>query len=283
MAANVGGRKGPLVFFHTWFTEEDDVPALADAFGPDQPIYAVRPPVQADGGLPTRTGQWVEYHYERLMALAVGEPYLLAGFSFGGVVALEIARRLEREGHEVGYVGLIDTTRPRLEPQQLRKFVRYHAAELADMQREERRDYFHWALSKLKQEYRMRYRKTLVRLHLRRRAPRSLADRKNFSRATRAIHRAYLNYEAMRYDHPVALFYTHDSYVRTHNDPTLRWARFLRGGLDVYALDGKHFEIFGEQHRYANVAKIAMSIEQATARRALDRAPAPLTSLSATD
>ena len=36
-------------------------------------------------------------------------PYHLCGYSFGGVVAFEIARQLSESGYEVGFVGLIDT------------------------------------------------------------------------------------------------------------------------------------------------------------------------------
>ena len=36
-------------------------------------------------------------------------PYYLCGYSFGGLVAVEIARRLAESGNEVGLVGLFDT------------------------------------------------------------------------------------------------------------------------------------------------------------------------------
>jgi thioesterase domain-containing protein len=36
-------------------------------------------------------------------------PYCLCGYSFGGLVAFEIARRLSESGNEVGFVGLFDT------------------------------------------------------------------------------------------------------------------------------------------------------------------------------
>jgi amino acid adenylation domain-containing protein len=38
-------------------------------------------------------------------------PYQLCGYSFGGLVAFEIARRLSESGDEVGFVGLLDTLR----------------------------------------------------------------------------------------------------------------------------------------------------------------------------
>ena len=36
-------------------------------------------------------------------------PYCLCGYSFGGLVAFEIARQLSESGNEVGFVGLFDT------------------------------------------------------------------------------------------------------------------------------------------------------------------------------
>src|SRR5712691_11672737 len=37
-------------------------------------------------------------------------PYYLCGYSSGGLVAFEIARRLSESGDEIGLVGLFDTT-----------------------------------------------------------------------------------------------------------------------------------------------------------------------------
>jgi thioesterase domain-containing protein len=36
-------------------------------------------------------------------------PYHIAGYSFGGILAFEMAQQLRRAGHEVGLLGLIDT------------------------------------------------------------------------------------------------------------------------------------------------------------------------------
>jgi thioesterase domain-containing protein len=38
-----------------------------------------------------------------------GDPCLLAGYSFGGFVAMEVARRLVEQGRRVPFLGLIDT------------------------------------------------------------------------------------------------------------------------------------------------------------------------------
>ena len=47
-------------------------------------------------------------HLEQLLALQPAGPYLLAGWSFGGVLAFELARQLEARGEPVEFLGLLD-------------------------------------------------------------------------------------------------------------------------------------------------------------------------------
>jgi non-ribosomal peptide synthetase component F/thioesterase domain-containing protein len=49
-------------------------------------------------------------YLKEIKALQAHGPYYLCGYSFGGLVAFEIARRLTESGDEVGLVGLFDTT-----------------------------------------------------------------------------------------------------------------------------------------------------------------------------
>jgi thioesterase domain-containing protein len=53
-------------------------------------------------------------------------PYLIAGYSLGGLIAYALAGRLEDLGHEVRFLGLIDTTSPA-------ERLRRQADELADL------------------------------------------------------------------------------------------------------------------------------------------------------
>lgn len=47
-------------------------------------------------------------HVEQIRLVQPEGPYLLAGWSFGGVLAYEVAAQLTAAGHEVGYLGLLD-------------------------------------------------------------------------------------------------------------------------------------------------------------------------------
>ncbi|SNX88100.1 related to polyketide synthase [Melanopsichium pennsylvanicum] len=54
----------------------------------------------------------VDRYVEMLHEVQPRGPYMLAGWSIGGVFALEVARRLLSVGHEVNYLGLIDSPNP---------------------------------------------------------------------------------------------------------------------------------------------------------------------------
>jgi thioesterase domain-containing protein/acyl carrier protein len=56
-----------------------------------------------------RTESLAAYFMPHLRALQPHGPYLLAGYSVGGLVAYEVAQRLRAQGEDVALVGLIDT------------------------------------------------------------------------------------------------------------------------------------------------------------------------------
>lgn len=57
-------------------------------------------------------GELVDQYVEMLCRAQPQGPYRLGGWSIGGVVVLEVCRRLLSLGHEVAFVGLIDTPSP---------------------------------------------------------------------------------------------------------------------------------------------------------------------------
>ncbi len=50
---------------------------------------------------------------EAIRTVQAKGPYLLGGWSFGGIVAVEMAQQLRQQGEEVAFLGLIDTGAPR--------------------------------------------------------------------------------------------------------------------------------------------------------------------------
>ena len=86
--ANLMPRKGP------WFAIE------ADALGSSRPI------VEAS------VEETAASYVRELLAVHPGGPFRLAGYSFGGVVAHEMACQLAAAGHRVDFLGLFDTQNP---------------------------------------------------------------------------------------------------------------------------------------------------------------------------
>jgi thioesterase domain-containing protein len=85
---------------------------LARSMGPEQTFYGVQA-AGLEGGMPVDDLTAIAAAYASAVEAAEPEgPYLLGGWSFGGLVAFEMARQLRARGREVGLVALLDTWSP---------------------------------------------------------------------------------------------------------------------------------------------------------------------------
>ena len=75
---------------------------------PGRPLYGL----EADGDPTAGLADLAARYAEAIVRLQPRGPYLLGGWSFGGLVAWETARRLEELGGEVGLVALLDSRPP---------------------------------------------------------------------------------------------------------------------------------------------------------------------------
>lgn len=117
LAWNLGGSRPPLVLIRTWAEEIPRHQRLARALGPEQPIYSMgHPSGSRDEDYPEDTDQWADFCFARHEKLGLEDPARIGGWSFGGVVALEVARRLASRGREVALVTLLDTRIPKRKP-----------------------------------------------------------------------------------------------------------------------------------------------------------------------
>jgi thioesterase domain-containing protein len=73
------------------------------------PIYGVE---LKDPGPAPSVENLAEYHLRTIRTIQPHGPYRLAGYSFGGLAAYEIAYQLLGEKEEVSFLGLIDTYTP---------------------------------------------------------------------------------------------------------------------------------------------------------------------------
>jgi amino acid adenylation domain-containing protein len=108
-----GGAKPPLFCVHCGKGSVFHYYDLARLLDPDQPVYGLQPRGMASAEpFDRRVEDMAARYLHEILACQRSGPYFLCGYSFGGIVAFELAQQLLRRGHEVAFVGLLDTTLP---------------------------------------------------------------------------------------------------------------------------------------------------------------------------
>ncbi len=83
---------------------------LARCLGPDQPFYGLQTPLSRE---PYDNLEDMAAHYvAAIQTVQPQGPYLLGGWSLGGVVAFEMALQLRKRGQEVALLAIIDSDAP---------------------------------------------------------------------------------------------------------------------------------------------------------------------------
>jgi amino acid adenylation domain-containing protein len=86
---------------------------LAQRFGRERPVYGLQARGFLGEQVPREDLAAMAHDYvEAVRAVQPSGPYLLGGWSMGGLVALEMARRLKELGQQVALVALIDSPAP---------------------------------------------------------------------------------------------------------------------------------------------------------------------------
>jgi thioesterase domain-containing protein len=214
---------------------------LAKCLDEDQPVYGI----QAQALLPDepavlRMEQMAAKYVADMCAVRPEGPYHLLGFSYGGLVAYEIAQQLKAAGHEVGLVGMLDTRQPEwmrgvgIQGAWYRKLLwRLQLVYLRTYRRKGRLRYIGRKIGE-----RMR------RMHYKFAATQGRGAVESAVRNVREINYvAGTSYKVSPYPGKVTLF-------RAELDPSeeplpvdLDWGKFAMGGLEIKHLPGDHGRI----------------------------------------
>jgi thioesterase domain-containing protein/acyl carrier protein len=86
---------------------------ISDRLGAEQPFYGLQAQ-GVDGRLPPLTSveAMAAQYVDAIRSVHPHGPYQLAGYSAGGVIALEMAQRLKQDGSDVTLLAMIDTLSP---------------------------------------------------------------------------------------------------------------------------------------------------------------------------
>jgi thioesterase domain-containing protein/acyl carrier protein len=230
---------------------------LAKALGTDYPFYSFQYPMLHGEREPY--GSIVEIAAEYITAMRAVQPtgpYMLGGWSFGGLVAFEMAQQLQDSGEEVALLALLDTMLPRPDAgdsNEEEKSVLRAALEMALAMSDES-DKPGVTLG----EMRKVMPSEMIKQLLEEVAP-GLVDVvlpeveelevENLARVFKAVEQLIRDYEIRGYKGEMTLFVATEERERAEEEEEIkRWREVAEGGLQVHRAPGKHMNFVSPPH-----------------------------------
>ncbi len=237
------GSRPPLFIAHGVGGNVISFYGLAARLGEDQPVYGIQAQslVGREPAL-LRLEDQAAYYLRDVRKVQPRGPYHLLGYSFGGTLALEMARQLKAKGEEVALLGMLDartrqydqTMVPSVPARLLRQISRLRL----NTSRLPARDHVHYLLEKL--------RTRVIRFGCRTAAKFSLRKIPVWMRSAYDVNFIALeNYQLESYDGRLVLFRASE---QEHADGPrdLGWSRFFQRGVEIHDLPGDHERLFLE-------------------------------------
>ncbi|HYO62152.1 MAG TPA: amino acid adenylation domain-containing protein [Pyrinomonadaceae bacterium] len=242
---------------------------LARHLGPDQPVYGFQSLQSGESPSHTRVEEMAAHYVAELRAAEPVGPYLLGGWSSGGLVAFEMARQLQTEGERVALIALLDTRAPLArqraprpdELELLADFAEDIGLPLADL--------------------------PVAPEELLRRGPHELLPRVlEVVRAAnvlppdlelsqlRGLYQVFRNnvtaaraYAPAAVRAPVTLFRAEEGRDAGEHDASWGWGELTTGGVEVYAVPGDHFRMVRAPHAEVLARKLRACLDAAVGRQ----------------
>ena len=271
------GSRRPLFLVHPLGGNVLCYVRLARHLPGDQPLYALQAAGAAPGTEPVSSMEGLADSYlEAIRRVQPTGPYTIGGWSFGGFVAFEMARRLSRADGEVGQVILLDS----ISPEPGRRPSVSHTPLL---------EWFFWELLWTEQGGSTPVEGLPARLETDEDRLGFIADRAaaagiipdyDARTAVRRLFQVYkanwaalLNYRPSPADFdltllrateplPPVLWPMHGMHT-AHQDPANGWGSYTSGRVDVISVPGDHLVLLDEP----NVQSVARAVMEATDTR----------------
>jgi len=200
---------------------------LARHMGPEQPFYALQPQ-GLDGQRPCLTSvpEMAERYLREIRRVQPEGPYRIGGYSFGGLVAYEMAQQLRAQEQEVSLLALFDTYPGKMESR---------ASQMRNLSKLPLKEALLFLVKK----------GSFVMMTLRKRLELQMLPRalRNVRQACAA---AAAGYDVQPYDGQVTLFRVKEKSAGSLDDPYAIWWRVAAGGVDLREISGDHLSLLKE-------------------------------------
>ncbi|MDJ0903964.1 MAG: amino acid adenylation domain-containing protein, partial [Xenococcus sp. MO_188.B8] len=258
-----GGAKMPFFCVHPIGGNVIGYMDLARYFPQDQPFYGLQAPGMEEAQQPYENiSDLADYYLDVLTQMFPHNSYSLGGHSFGGLVAFEIARKMEQQGLDVASLVIMDTPAPidriteaaiddamwlvrRAETLE-HFFGKPLSISYEDIQGQQPQAQFNYFLQKLRKA-------NLIPAD----AGETIISR--ILQLQKAGHQALLNYVPQVYSGKITLIQASDKITNTSNNerglfsksftkPALGWGELSLQDVQVYNVPGNHITMLTSPH-----------------------------------
>lgn len=264
------GSRVPIFCIHGAGANVLHLRTLSQHLGTDQPFYGLQSPGLDGATAPYERIEEMAAHYLRdIRPVQPTGPYIVGGFSLGGIIAFEMAQQLEAEGQPVGLLFLIDThfpgtpsygpawTRSQRRVYTMLGILEFHLGTWARLgSRRFVRHWWVWARDGVKRR--------IARVAQRLRWPVAFEGwdaPESLKHVVAANLRAERTYTPRMYPGAVVLFRGSEPVVR-HTDTRLTWDEVAGDGLEVHGVPGDHNSLREEPHVRVLAAKLTACLNR---------------------
>ncbi|MEH1770525.1 MAG: amino acid adenylation domain-containing protein [Nostoc sp.] len=258
------GSKPPFFCVHGLGGEVLGFRQLSLYLGSDQPFYGLQPlGLDRTKSIHTRVEDMAAYYIQEIQTLQPKGPYFLGGYSFGGVVAFEMAQQLRQQGEQVGILVMLDTCREGYswrEPLPKRIYLHFN-----NLMKQGTAYLWHklgrWSQcnkSRLENRYKHHLDAALI--------PKTDKHLEIIG----ANVQARSQYIFPAYSGQVVLLRTEDQHrdeaVGIQYDLQFGWGDLVTGGVDIHYIPGSHLSLLDEPHVQVLAEKLKNSLNKATSQ-----------------
>jgi amino acid adenylation domain-containing protein len=240
-----GGSKPPLFCIHPLGGNILEYYTLANYLGRERPIYGLQSQ-GLDGKQPLlhRVEDMAAHYIQEIRKVQPQGPYSLIGYSFGGVVAFEMAQQLSSAGEQMALVAMLDSSLaqlPYLKPSLIQSLI-FHPSNLWQLDLQEKLSYISGRINYHLYQWQGNSKENFL--------TDNFYDRDMLTPELLAVLHANLqasqDYVAGVYQGEVVVFRCQVQERKRLFYPELGWSKFVTGNLTVQSVPGLHFSMIRE-------------------------------------
>jgi len=240
------GTRLPLYIVHGAGGNVVNFYGLTTRIGADQPVYGVQAQaLEANQPALLRMEDMAAHYLKEIRRIQPNGPYHFLGYSFGGIVVLEMAQQLHNAGEEVGLLGMLDTRAKDYTPEMPKKSGSEKLEKRGWLSGFFRSNQGHgsgkaWAEFFLKDmdERRVRYMTTI--------AAKLFTTLPAFLKNTHEINAvAARNYRPKPFPGKLTLFRA-SKQTNVNIPPDNGWSPIFKEGIEIHHIPGDHWQVLSE-------------------------------------